>query len=140
MRYLSTRGAATASGFGDILLTGLAEDGGLFMPASWPRFEPATIASFAGRPYAEVAFEVIRPFVGGEIADAELTAVCQAAYRTFAHPAVAPLRQLSANLWVLELFHGPTLARASWANSLNKVSSPSWADQMARSWPRAMRP
>src|ERR1044071_5091074 len=110
MRYLSTRGDATASGFADVLLAGLAEDGGLFMPAVWPRLDAATIASFAGRPYPEVVYDVVRPFVGGEIADGELRALCEAAYTGFAHPAVAPLQQLAPDLWVLELFHGPTLA------------------------------
>ena len=98
MRYLSTRGEATASGFADVLLAGLAEDGGLFMPAVWPRLNAATIASFAGRPYPEVVYDVIRPFVGGEIADGELRALCEAAYTGFAHPAVAPLQQLAPDL------------------------------------------
>src|SRR6185369_12713437 len=101
---------APAKGFADVLLAGLAEDGGLFMPAAWPHFEPATIAGFAGVPYPEVAFAILRPFVGGEIPDDDLRALCGDAYRPFGHPAVAPLRQLAASLWVLELFHGPTLA------------------------------
>jgi len=110
MRYLSTRGRAPALGFSDVLLAGLAADGGLFVPESWPRMSEAAIAGLAGRPYADVAFEIVRPFVGGDIADGDLKDMCAAAYAGFRHPAVAPLRQLAPDLWVLELFHGPTLA------------------------------
>jgi threonine synthase len=110
MRYVSTRGSAAAKGFADVLLAGLAEDGGLFMPATWPDLDARTIAGFAGRPYAEVALQILRPFVGGEIRDDELERIVSATYATFAHPAVAPLVQLAPNLWALELFHGPTLA------------------------------
>ncbi|CAN5315213.1 threonine synthase [soil metagenome] len=110
MQYVSTRGQAAALGFSDVLLAGLARDGGLYVPETWPRLAPATIAGFAGRPYASVAFEVIRPFVGGEIADSDLQAICDEAYSGFRHRAVAPLRQIGPAEWVLELFHGPTLA------------------------------
>jgi threonine synthase len=110
MRYVSTRGGATGRGFADVLLAGLAEDGGLFMPAAWPAFDSAAIARFAGRPYPAVALDVVRPFVGGEIDDAALGRIIDATYAGFAHPAVAPLVQLAPNLWALELFHGPTLA------------------------------
>jgi threonine synthase len=110
MRYVSTRGGATGKGFCDVLLAGLAEDGGLFMPAEWPQIPHATVAGFAGRPYAEVAGAVLRPFVQGEIDDRDLARIAADAYRTFHHPAVAPLRQLAPSLWALELFHGPTLA------------------------------
>jgi hypothetical protein len=75
MQYVSTRGQAAALGFSDVLLAGLARDGGLYVPETWPRLAPAVIAGFAGKPYAGVAFEVIRPFVGGEIADADLRAI-----------------------------------------------------------------
>src|SRR5690606_24121887 len=77
---------------------------------AWPSFPPAFIASFAGRPYAEVAFEVIRPFLGGEIPDSALRAMCRDAYAGFGDPAVAPLVKLGPDSYVLELFHGPTLA------------------------------
>ncbi len=110
MRYVSTRGSATAKGFADVLLAGLAEDGGLFMPAAWPALDRRAIAGFAGRPYKDVAFSVLHPFVDGEIPDAELRAIVEATYSVFAHPAVAPLVQLTPNLWALELFHGPTFA------------------------------
>ena len=110
MRYISTRGEAPALGFIDVTLAGLARDGGLYVPDSWPVFSSAQIAALAGRPYAEVACEVARPFIGGTIADVELSRMAHEAYGTFHHPAVAPLAQLGANTFVLELFHGPTLA------------------------------
>ena len=110
MRYISTRGEAPALGFIDVTLAGLARDGGLYVPESWPAFSSAQIAALAGRPYAEVACEVARPFIGGTIADADLARMAHEAYGTFHHPAVAPLTQLGANTFVLELFHGPTLA------------------------------
>ena len=110
MRYVSTRGEAPALDFVEVMLAGLARDGGLYVPGSWPQLEPETIAGFAGRPYAEVAVEVIRPFVGDSIAEADLARMAQEAYGTFRHPATAPLVQLGASLFVLELFHGPTLA------------------------------
>ena len=108
--YISTRGDAPRLGFCDAMLTGLARDGGLYVPETWPRLAPDTIAAFAGRPYWEVAVEVIRPFVGGEISDADLGRMANEAYATFRHPAVAPLDQSGPNQFVLELFHGPTLA------------------------------
>ncbi|MBN8996697.1 MAG: threonine synthase [Rhizobiales bacterium] len=110
LKYVSTRGEAPALGFCDVLLAGLARDGGLYVPETWPRLTDEEIAGLAGLPYAEAAFRVIRPFVGGEIADADLLAMCRAAYATFRHPAVVPLVQLGPSEWVLELFHGPTLA------------------------------
>jgi threonine synthase len=110
MRYVSTRGEAPVLDFVEVMLAGLARDGGLYVPESWPALKPATIAGFAGRPYAEVAVEVIRPFVGASIPEADLARMAQEAYGTFRHPATAPLVQLGASLFVLELFHGPTLA------------------------------
>jgi threonine synthase len=110
LQYVSTRGEAPPLGFIDVTLAGLARDGGLYVPESWPRLAPQTIAGFAGRPYAEVAVEVIRPFVGGAISDADLSRMASEAYGTFRHPAVVPLTQLGPSSFVLELFHGPTLA------------------------------
>ena len=110
MRYVSTRGEAPTLDFVEVMLAGLARDGGLYVPESWPALSPAAIAAFAGRPYAEVAVEVIRPFVGGTIAEADLARMAQEAYGTFRHPATTPLTQLGPSLFVLELFHGPTLA------------------------------
>ena len=95
VRYISTRGEAPALGFIDVTLAGLARDGGLYVPESWPAFSAQQIAALAGRPYAEVACEVARPFIGGTIADADLSRMAHEAYGTFHHPAVAPLTQLS---------------------------------------------
>ncbi|MGZ3312996.1 MAG: threonine synthase [Caulobacteraceae bacterium] len=110
MRYVSTRGQSPAIGFWDAVLAGLAPDGGLYIPEAWPRFEAEEIAAFAGRPYAEVAAAVIGRFAGADIAPAELLEMTKAAYATFTHPAVAPVKQLDCDLFLLELFHGPTLA------------------------------
>ena len=110
MRYISTRGDAAPLDFVDVMLAGLARDGGLYVPETWPRLSAEEIAGFAGRPYAEVAADVIRRFTGGSIADADLACMAQEAYGTFRHPATAPLTQLNPGLFVLELFHGPTLA------------------------------
>ena len=110
MRYVSSRGEAPILGFADVLLAGLADDGGLYVPETWPAISPEQIASFAGRPYAEVAIEVLTPFVGDDIAPADLKRMVREAYATFRHPAVAPLVQIGDRHFVLELFHGPTLA------------------------------
>jgi threonine synthase len=110
MRYVSTRGEAPSLDFVEVMLAGLARDGGLYVPESWPSLDAKAIAGFAGRPYAEVALEVIRPFVADAIAEADLARMAQEAYGTFRHPATAPLVQLGNSLFVLELFHGPTLA------------------------------
>jgi len=109
-RYVSTRGEAPALGFCDVMLTGLARDGGLYVPEGWPQLAPETIAAFFGRPYWEVAVDVIRPFTGGEISDADLGRMANEAYATFRHPAVVPLDQIGPHQFLLELFHGPTLA------------------------------
>lgn len=108
--YISTRGEAPKLGFCDVLLTGLARDGGLYIPEVWPQLSTETIASLFGRPYWEVAVEVLRPFVAGEISDEDLGRMANEAYATFRHPAVVPLDQTAPNQFVLELFHGPTLA------------------------------
>ncbi|MGD9803189.1 MAG: threonine synthase [Hyphomicrobiaceae bacterium] len=110
MRYVSTRGKAPSLGFEDVLLTGLARDGGLYLPVEWPQLSRGEIARFAGQPYEDVALQVIRPFVGGEIDDAALSSIIHEAYATFRHRAIAPLVQIGPSDWVLELFHGPTLA------------------------------
>ena len=110
MEYVSTRGLAPRLRFRDVLMTGLARDGGLYVPADWPELSGAATAGFAGRPYGDVAFDVIAPFVDGEIPDDALRDMIRAAYATFANPAVAPLRELAPDRYLLELFHGPTLA------------------------------
>jgi threonine synthase len=110
VQYVSTRGEAPPLGFVDVTLAGLARDGGLYVPESWPQLSREAIAGFAGRPYAEVAVEVIRPFVGNSIAEADLARMAREAYDTFRHPAVVPMSQIGPSSFLLELFHGPTLA------------------------------
>lgn len=110
MQFVSTRGTAAVLGFSDAVLAGLASDGGLYVPASWPQLTTAEIAGFANRPYADVAYAVISKFVDGEIPDAALKRIIDEAYSTFRHPSVAPLIELAPGHFVLELFHGPTLA------------------------------
>ena len=110
MRYVSTRGEAPPLSFTDATLAGLARDGGLYVPESWPVFAPDRIAALAGRPYAEVAVEVVRPFVGDAVAEADLARMANEAYGSFRHPAVVPLVQYGPNCFLAELFHGPTLA------------------------------
>jgi len=110
LRYLSTRGEAPSPSFAEAMLAGLARDGGLYVPETWPQLTLQAIAGFAGRSYAEVAVEVIRPFVGDAIPEADLARSAREAYGNFRHPAVAPIVQLGVNTFALELFHGPTLA------------------------------
>ncbi len=110
MRYISTRGHAEPRDFADVLLSGLAEDGGLFVPETWPHFSPAEWRSLRGLPYPELAARVMRPFVGTAIPYTTLLSICQDAYAQFGHPAIVPLVQLGHSLFVQELFHGPTLA------------------------------
>ncbi|MCP5161596.1 MAG: threonine synthase [Hahellaceae bacterium] len=118
MRYISTRGKAPALGFEDVLLTGLASDGGLYVPETLPRFTLEQIASWRGLSYAELAFNVMYPFVEEAIPADEFRAMLQDTYAGFAHNAVAPLTQLDTNEWVMELFHGPTLAFKDFALQL----------------------
>jgi threonine synthase len=110
VRYVSTRGEAPPLGFMDVTLAGLARDGGLYVPETWPWLSHEAIGGFAGKPYAEVAVEVIRPFVGESISEAELSRLAREAYGTFRHPAVVPVAQFGPSTFLLELFHGPTLA------------------------------
>ncbi len=110
MDYISTRGEAPTLGFDDVLLAALARDGGLYVPETWPKLKPDAIAALAGRPFAEVAVEVIHPFVGDALLHDELHRMTEEAYARFGHAAVTPLVQIAPNRFVLELFHGPTLA------------------------------
>ena len=110
MRYVSTRGQAPALSFGDAMLTGLARDGGLYVPETVPTFTEAEIAALAGLSYEEIAFRVMKPFTGETFTDAELKGAIQRAYAGFGHAARAPMVQLGANHFLLELFHGATLA------------------------------
>ncbi len=109
MRYVSTRGGAFAD-FAAVLLGGPASDGGLFLPEQWPQLSGSEIRDFAKRPYAEVAYRVMRPFVGDAFSDEEFRDDIEGAYATFSTPSVAPLRELAPNRYLLELFHGPTFA------------------------------
>ncbi|WP_374573077.1 threonine synthase [Phenylobacterium sp.] len=110
MRYVSTRGEAPAVGFIDAVLAGLAPDGGLYVPETWPSFTAEEIAAFAGRPYAQVAAEVLSRFTGDEIEREVLEDMCVEAYASFTHAAVVPLVQLTPKVFMAELFHGPSLA------------------------------
>ena len=110
MRYISTRGAAPILSFEDVTLAGLASDGGLYVPESWPTFSRAEIAALRGLSYVETAVAVMRPFVAGSLDEAALRELCTVAYGRFDHAAVTPLVQLDHRNWLLELFHGPTLA------------------------------
>ena len=110
MRYISTRGQAPARDFAGVLLAGLAEDGGLFVPDAWPNWSHADLRALRGLPYPELAARVMQPFIGDAVPFETTRAICRDAYAGFNHPAVAPLVQLDTNLWSLELFHGPTLA------------------------------
>ncbi|MFA5967809.1 MAG: threonine synthase [Sphingomonas sp.] len=110
MRYVSTRGAAPVLDFKGATLAGLASDGGLYVPEAWPRLSHGDIAALAGLDYADTAVAIMAPFIGGSPTHDELRDLCRQAYGRFAHAAVTPLVQLDAQQWLLELFHGPTLA------------------------------
>lgn len=109
-QFISTRGEAPQAGFADVLLAGLAPDGGLYMPAAWPQFSAAEIAAFAGRRYLDVAFAILSRFVGDSFTAAELKEDIEAAYAGFTNPEIAPLSAMTGNRYLLELFHGPTFA------------------------------
>ena len=118
MKYISTRGRAPALDFEQVLLTGLAADGGLFVPETLPRFSADEIAAMAGMDYPQLAHRIIAPFVADSIPAADLADILEETYAEFRHDAVAPLVQLAPNQWVLELFHGPTLAFKDFALQL----------------------
>ncbi|MCE8020714.1 threonine synthase [Halomonas sp. MCCC 1A11036] len=110
MRYISTRGQAPTLSFEEVVLTGMASDGGLYVPETIPQLSREELAGMAGLSYAEIAFRVMKPYVNGEIDDETFRGIVREAYATFSHDAVVPLNQLNANHFLLELFHGPTLA------------------------------
>jgi threonine synthase len=118
MRYISTRGQAPVLSFEEAMLTGLARDGGLYLPESIPQMSAGDIAALAGQDYEEIAFRVMRPFVGDSFTDDEFRGIIARAYQGFEHPARAPLKQLAPNHFLLELFHGPTLAFKDFAMQL----------------------
>ena len=110
MRYISTRGLAPELSFSEVLLAGLARDGGLYVPAVIPALSAGDLRDLRGRSYVDVATRVMSPFVGGDIPEADFARLVSEAYASFGHRAVTPLRQIDSDLWLLELFHGPTLA------------------------------
>ena len=118
MKYISTRGQAPALNFEEVLLTGLAADGGLYVPETLPTFSAQEIAAMAGMDYPQLAQKIITPFVQDSIPEEDLQTILQETYAEFRHNAVAPMVQIGANQWVLELFHGPTLAFKDFALQL----------------------
>ncbi|EPJ44031.1 MAG: threonine synthase [Osedax symbiont Rs1] len=118
MKYISTRGQAAELNFEEVLLAGLASDGGLYVPKELPVFSRAEIAAWSGLSYADLAFKIISPFVAGSVNDTLLKQMIDETYDGFDHSAVAPLKELGSNEWVLELFHGPTLAFKDFALQL----------------------
>ncbi len=118
MHYISTRGAAPALTFGEAMMTGLARDGGLYVPEVVPQLTAAQFAGLAGKPYEEIAFAAMKPFMGDTFGDDEFRGLIAKAYAGFGHPARAPLKQLAPNHFLLELFHGPTLAFKDFAMQL----------------------
>ncbi len=110
VKYISTRGEAAPLGFCDALLAGLARDGGLYLPEEWPTLSKKEIRALRGKSYQDIAFAVLEPFIQGEIPPAKFREMIDEAYATFRHPAIAPLVQTGPNAFVMELFHGSTLA------------------------------
>src|SRR6478609_2498112 len=110
MRCVSTRGSAPSLDFEGVTLAGLANDGGLYVPDTWPTLSREEISGLAGLSYVDTAVAIMAPFVGESLSRDELRSLCTAAYGRFAHEAVTPLVQLDQRNWLLELFHGPTLA------------------------------
>src|SRR3954468_20554671 len=110
MQFLSTRGMAPPTSFSDVLLAGLAPDGGLYLPETWPQFAPAQIAAFKGARYQDVAFQILSEFTRGSFSDGELHDAIDAAYAGFDASVIAPLTEIGEGRYLLELFHGPTLA------------------------------
>lgn len=110
MKYISTRGEAPVLNFEDVLLSGLARDGGLYLPEVWPTFSHEELVAMRGKTYQEIAFTVMSPYVCPEIPQNDFRNLIEQAYSSFRHDAVVPLTQVGNNEWILELFHGPTLA------------------------------
>ena len=110
MKYISTRGLAPILDFEGAMLSGLARDGGLYVPEQFPQISRGELLALRGKPYADVAFAIVSKFTDGSIPDADLRKMIDAAYATFHHPATTPIKQLAPNQYLLELFHGPTIA------------------------------
>ena len=115
MQYISTRGQASSLSFEEAVLAGLASDGGLYVPQTMPKFRVEEISSWSDLSYPELALKVIEPFVDGEIPSDDLKAIIDKAYQSFNHPQIAPLVESGSNEWILELFHGPTVAYKDFA-------------------------
>lgn len=113
--YVSTRGGDGPLSYEDTLLSGLARDGGLFIPTSWPKFSQEEFSALKGKSYAEIALAIMTPFIGDDVPQAELKAMIEDTYKDFTHPDVAPLVEISNNIHVCELFHGPTIAFKDYA-------------------------
>ena len=109
-QFISTRGGAPEASFAEVLLAGLAPDGGLYLPAAWPHFSASQIQSFKCKRYQDVAFAILAPFAGESFSAAELKEDIEAAYASFEKPEIAPLSPMSGGRYMLELFHGPTFA------------------------------
>ncbi|MTI11948.1 threonine synthase [Sansalvadorimonas verongulae] len=118
MKYISTRGQAPALGFEDVMLAGLASDGGLYIPESLPHFSAEEVSQLVELDYPDLAVEIMRPFVADFLEEEKLQVIVHDTYKVFRHKAVAPLTQLDTNEWVMELFHGPTLAFKDFALQL----------------------
>ena len=118
MRYVSTRGEASAANFEEVLLSGLAPDGGLYLPECWPQITPEEIAGNFGGAYAEAAAEIVSCFTGNSFTQDRLKALSAAAYNSFYADKVAPVTSLGGEDWLLELYHGPTLAFKDFAMQL----------------------
>ena len=119
INYISTRGKAPQQDFIGVLLSGLASDGGLYIPDLWPQINQDQMKGMLGAPYSKIAHQVTAPFVGNTIPAEVMEQILQEVYEdAFAHSAVAPLVQIDSNKWVMELFHGPTLAFKDYALQL----------------------
>ena len=118
MRFISTRGQSPALAFEETLLSGLAPDGGLYLPESWPLYSEAKLLEWQHLGYADLAKQVLAPFIADDVGEEAFGDLVDKAYATFDHPAVAPLKQLDHDLWLMELFHGPTLAFKDYALQL----------------------
>ena len=120
IRYVSTRGGGTPQSFTDVMLAGMAPDGGLYVPQAWPEFDAAYIRNMAGLSYAEIALNVMAPFIGDSIAPDALRRIVAETYEgdVFDHRAVAPLLQLGPQAWLMELYRGPTLSFKDYALQL----------------------
>ncbi len=110
MKYISTRSDAPDLEFGDVLLTGLSRDGGLYVPKSWPQFSPSDIRKLSGLNYTELAKKIMLPFIGDSIPKNVFGTIVEHSYAEFNHPKIAPMKEIGHNQWIAELFHGPTLA------------------------------